>query len=80
MAGDLLISISQDERERAVFRSRRMYQSDRDSDMATAEDRGKRIRDIEIARNALRKNMPIEDISDITGLTRKEVERLTVTD
>ena len=28
MAGDLLMSISQDERERAVFRSRRMYQTD----------------------------------------------------
>ncbi len=26
MAGELLMSISQDERERAMFRSRRMYQ------------------------------------------------------
>ena len=40
VASDLLMSISQDERERAVFRSRRMYQTDRESDMATAEDRG----------------------------------------
>jgi hypothetical protein len=28
MAGDLLMSISQDEKERAVFRRRRMYQTD----------------------------------------------------
>ena len=28
MAGELLMSISQVERERAVFRSRRMYQTD----------------------------------------------------
>lgn len=41
MAGNLLMSISQDERERAVFRSRRMYQTDLQSDLATAEDRGR---------------------------------------
>ena len=43
MAGDLLMSISKDERERAVFRSRRMYQTDLASDLATAEDRGIKI-------------------------------------
>ena len=47
MAGDLLMSISKDERERAVFRSRRMYQTDLASNLATAEDRGER-RGIEI--------------------------------
>ena len=30
----------------------------------------------EIARNALRKNIAIEDIVEITGLTREEVESL----
>lgn len=42
MAGNRLMSISQDERERAVFRSRRMFQTDLQSDLATAEDRGER--------------------------------------
>ena len=42
MAGNLLMSVSQDERERAVFRSRRMFQTDLQSDLATAEDRGER--------------------------------------
>ena len=42
MAGNRLMSISQDERERAVFRSRRMFQTDMQSDLATAEDRGER--------------------------------------
>ena len=42
MAGELLMSISKDERERAVFRSRRMYQTDLMSNLATAEDRGRR--------------------------------------
>lgn len=42
MAGELLMNISKDERERAVLRSRRMYQTDLQSDLATAEDRGER--------------------------------------
>ena len=40
MASERLMSISQDERERAIFRSRRMYQSDLESNLATAEDNG----------------------------------------
>ncbi|GHU76784.1 hypothetical protein FACS1894188_09850 [Clostridia bacterium] len=55
MAGNLLMSIRQDERERAVFRSRRMFQTDRDSDLATAEDRGIQ----KVARNLLKRNRPI---------------------
>ena len=35
------MSISQDERERAIFRSRKKFQMDHASDMATAEDRGR---------------------------------------
>lgn len=78
MAGDLLMSISQDERERAVFRSRRMYQSDQQSNIATAEDRGKAVARIEIARNALQMKMPVADITKLTGLTHEEVERLRI--
>jgi predicted transposase/invertase (TIGR01784 family) len=40
MAGELLMSISQNERERAIYRSRRMFQSDLESNIATAEARG----------------------------------------
>jgi hypothetical protein len=35
MAGDLLMTISQDEREQARLRSRRMFETDLASDMAT---------------------------------------------
>ncbi|MBQ9318645.1 MAG: hypothetical protein IJR82_03350 [Bacilli bacterium] len=38
---------------------------------ATAKD-GKK----EMARNMLKKNMSIEDISDVTGLTMEEVKKL----
>ena len=78
------MSISKDERERAVFRSRRMYQTDRASDLATAEDRGerrgieigKRNKSIEFARRLLRRNRPVDEIAEDTGLSIEEIESL----
>ena len=86
------MSISKNERERAIYRSRRKFQTDLQSDLATAEDNGRQIgraegraegrvegraeRSMEIARNALQKQMSIDDVVDITGLAREEVERL----
>ena len=78
------MSISQDERERAVFRSRRMYQTDLQSNLATAEDRGKRLgrqegrseRNFEIARMMLSAGEPTEKIMSYTGLTRQEITQL----
>ena len=92
MAGNLLMSISQDERERAIFRSRRKFQTDLQSDLATAEDRGKIIGrqegilegrlegrqegKLEIARNLLKMGMSSDQISQATGLSLIEVENL----
>ena len=80
MAGNLLMSVSQNERERAIFRSRRMYQSDMDSNIATAEDRGEargRVEEKgEIALNALQMGMSIADTSRLTGLTEDEIRKL----
>ena len=84
MAGELLMSISKDERERAVFRSRRMYQTDLMSNLATAEDRGRRegIRKgahdamIIFARRLLAQNHSVEEIMDYTELSREEIEKL----
>jgi hypothetical protein len=42
MAGELLMSVSQDEHERARLRSRRMFLTDLASDMATSRDIGRR--------------------------------------
>jgi len=47
MAGALLKSISRDERERAHFRSRRMFETDMESNRIVAEQRGEK-RGIEI--------------------------------
>ena len=82
MAGNLLMSVSKDEQERAIFRSRRMYQSDRESDIATAEERGELRGELRrafaIAGNMLKRNRPIDEIIEDTGLTRDEVENLNV--
>jgi hypothetical protein len=46
--------------------------------MAAREKWAAKQSKFEIARNALRKKMPIGDIVDITGLTRTEVEGLNI--
>ena len=66
------MSVSKDERERAIFRSRRMYRSDQESNIATAEYR----KTLAIARNFLEMDMSIEQIARGTGLTVEEVENL----
>jgi len=76
VAINLLMNISQDERERAIFRSRRKWQTDNNSNIATAEDRGRREERFEIARNAVQMKMTITDIMKLTGLTREEIENL----
>ena len=67
-------------KERAIFRSRRKFQTDLQSDLATAEDNGERKgrmnRSIEIARNLLKTDLSLEQISAVTGLTYEEVEKL----
>lgn len=59
VAGNLLMSISQNERERAIFRSRKKFQTDLQSDLATAEDRGR-------AEGIL---MSVQNLMDGMGLT-----------
>jgi predicted transposase/invertase (TIGR01784 family) len=76
MAGNLLMSISKDERERAIFRSRRMFQSDQESNIATAESRGEQRKAFDIARNMMADGEPVEKIARYTDLTCKEIESL----
>ena len=49
-----MLTVSQDKRERAIDRSRRMYQTDMQPNIAIAEDNGEKAKSLEIARNALR--------------------------
>ena len=65
-----LRELSADERARDLFERREKARRD----MASQQKWAIKQREFEIARNALRKKMSIEDIIDITGLTREEVE------
>jgi len=76
MAGDLLLSVTQDERERAKARSRRMFETDMQSNLATAEDIGEKRGRLAVARNLIKTNMPLDQIVTATDLTREEVENL----
>ena len=88
MAGELLMGISQDEREQAIFRSRRMYLSDMESNYATvrynaimegrAEGRAEGI--FAVAKNMAAVGMSIENIVQCTGLTEAEVESMRKAD
>jgi hypothetical protein len=80
MAGQVLLNISKDEAERARLLSEYKFAVDHQSRMVNAKREGKREREIEIAKNALRIKMDIGDIIDITGLTVEEIENLRNTD
>jgi predicted transposase/invertase (TIGR01784 family) len=80
MAMEALINVSQDERERAVNRSRRIYQTDLESNLNTAADRG-RIEGGEAKQRSVILNMRAKGfddatIAEIAGCSVEEVRRI----
>ena len=75
--------VSKDERERAVLRSRRMYETDMISNLATAEyrgelrgeRRGERKGKLAIAKNLMTMGFSSEQIVLATGLSLEEILR-----
>ncbi|MCL2166697.1 MAG: Rpn family recombination-promoting nuclease/putative transposase [Clostridiales bacterium] len=67
-----LRELSADERARDLYERREKARRDQSS----RERWAAKLQAIEIAKNALRKKMTVDDIMDITGLTREEVENL----
>ena len=80
MAGQVLLHISKDERERARLTSEYKYAVDQQSKEVDAKRKGvlegAKNKAMEIVRNALLMNMPTEDIVRLTGLTVAEVDHL----
>ena len=70
-----MIEVTEEDRIRAVERSRRMYQTDLQSNLATARDRGRKEKSFEIARNLMQMGFSLEQISEATGLSPEEVKR-----
>jgi len=71
--------VDQAERDKAVARSRRMFQSDYESNLLTAKrsgkEEGKEEERLKFIRNLLEINLPINDIVRISELTTDEVGR-----
>jgi hypothetical protein len=67
MATELLMEISRDERQRAIIRSRRMYETDQISNMLTAERRGEKRGRTEVI-ELLEKGVPIDEIKKMLEL------------
>jgi predicted transposase/invertase (TIGR01784 family) len=80
VASGLLMGISQNEKERAIFRSRRMYQSDLESNLRVAERTGRQEERKDIARNMLSRGFSVEEVVECTTLPREEVELLAISD
>ena len=68
MASTLLMGISKDEHERAVFRSRRMAETDNASNILTAEARGE-LRERNYVLDLLNRGLTIDEIKQqLTGV------------
>ena len=85
---EALEEISADKEKVRIAELREKYIADRESELATAEEKGIKQgieqgkkqgnieKGIEIAKKLKLKNMSIEEISEITGLTKEEIEKL----
>jgi predicted transposase/invertase (TIGR01784 family) len=90
VAGEVLMNVSKDEHERAIFRNRRIAQNDMESNLATARKigldegmvrgrvEGEKAKALTIAKGLFSTNLSIEEIARVTGLSYAEVERLRV--
>jgi predicted transposase/invertase (TIGR01784 family) len=90
MATELLMEISQDERERAIMRSRRMYETDRFNELQMAEERGKaegkaegreegmraerQKRNTENVKRMYQKGYNVATIAEVLDISEKEVK------
>ena len=75
-AMDIIDEMSMDEKEWELYQSRKMAIMDYNTGIYEATEKGKRQSKIEIAKKLLNKKMSIEEIEEITGLTKEEIEKL----
>jgi predicted transposase/invertase (TIGR01784 family) len=73
MAMDALIHVSQDERERAINRSRRMWQTDYESNMNTARESGRMENQRNVILNMLAKGFDDAVIVEVVGCTLEDI-------
>jgi predicted transposase/invertase (TIGR01784 family) len=67
---------NQDERMRALDDAHQRFLHDLATDIEEAQERGRTMRDIEIARNLKKMGLDVSQINQATGLSAMEIERL----
>ena len=72
----VLKELSADERTRMLYEEREKARRDIASRMGGAEEKGRTEKAGEIALKLLKMEMPIEQIIEVTGLTREEIQAL----
>jgi predicted transposase/invertase (TIGR01784 family) len=68
--------LSQDEEAQLLYEARQKAIRDENSRMKSAIKKSRKERDLEIAKNLLKTNLPIEQISEVTGLSIEEIQKL----
>ncbi len=77
-ANEKMKFLANDKEVLRLYNMREMAQIDYNSGMKKAKEEGIEEGIMEVARNALRMKMSIDDIIKLTGLSRKQVENLKV--
>ena len=71
--------ISGDEKMRRIAELRLKYILDRNADIRTGIEQGKQLEKLEIIKNLIKVKIPIEQISEATGLSKEEIEKINLT-
>lgn len=77
-ANEKMEFLANDKEVLRLYHLREMAQIDYNSGMKKAKDEGRTERSIEIARNALKMNMSVDDIMKLTGLSRQQIEDIKI--
>ena len=77
-ANEKMEFLANDKEVLRLYHLREMAQIDYNSGMRKAKDEGRTEEKMEVARNALRMNMPVDDIMKLTGLSRQQIEDIKI--
>ena len=75
-AEEILKAILADDELQEELRIREKHRMDYNNDMMYAKQEGRKEDKLEVAKKLLARGLEIFDIQDITGLTKKEIEKL----
>ena len=77
-ANEKMEFLANDKEVLRLYQLREMAQIDYNSGMKKAKDEGRAEEKVEVARNAKRMNMPVDDIMKLTGLSRQQIEGIKI--